>query len=109
MIIQQFIHEKSNQLIAYSKAVFGHTIEYAELDLFILDLMEEWSLLKVTDDTPGNAQERVFWHLVHEINLHGAQAMSYDLYLKSEVSACLDFFSGTGSYPIDCIGWRPLP
>jgi hypothetical protein len=108
MKIDQFISDKSRQLVAYSNAVFTSNIHYTELDLFILDLMDEWTLLKVTDDNPHNALERVFWHLIHEIHLHGAKALTNDLYIKSEVTACLDFVSGTGSYPIDCVGLRPL-
>jgi hypothetical protein len=71
--------------------------------------MEEWTLLAVRDETPGSAKERVFWHVIHELTLHGAQALTHNLFFKSEISTCLDFFAGKGSYPIDCIGWRPLP
>jgi len=109
MIIEPFINEKKLQIAHYIKAVINQTLHYTELDKFIVDTMEEWTLLNVMDETPGNAHERVFWHLVHEMSLHGAQSLSHDLYFKSEITTCLDFFNGTGSYPIDCIGWRPLP
>ncbi|MBA6305215.1 hypothetical protein [Colwellia sp. MB02u-14] len=109
MIIEPFINEKTLQIAYYINAVINQSLHYTELDTFIIDTMEEWTLLKVNDETPGSAKERVFWHLVHEMSLHGAQSLNYDLYFKSEITTCLDFFSGTGSYPIDCIGWRPLP
>ncbi len=108
MIIEQFINEKIVQMSAYVSAVIGKTIHYTELDQFILDTMEEWASLNVTDETPSNAQERVFWHLIHEVSLHGGQALQQDLFFKSEMNTCLDFFNGIGSYPIDCIGWRPI-
>ncbi|MFD2164862.1 hypothetical protein ACFSJY_01195 [Thalassotalea euphylliae] len=109
MIIEQFISEKSNQIRAYIIAVIDRTIHYTELDKFIVDTMEEWTLLSVTDETPSSAKERVFWHVVHELSLHGAQSLNNDLFFKSEITTCLDFFANRGSYPIDCIGWRPLP
>ncbi|NMP32179.1 hypothetical protein HII17_11415 [Thalassotalea sp. M1531] len=109
MIIEQFINDKITQIRAYINAVIDQSLHYTELDKFIMDTMEEWSLLSVRDETPGSAKERVFWHLIHEISLHGAQALNSNLFFKSEITTCLDFFSGTGSYPIDCIGWRPLP
>ncbi|MBO9489438.1 hypothetical protein J7384_03590 [Endozoicomonas sp. G2_1] len=109
MVIEQFINEKISQISAYVNAVIDRTIHYTELDQFILDTMEEWTLLSVFDETPGSARERVFWHLMHEFSLHGAQSLGNDLYFKSEITTCLDFFIGKGSYPIDCIGWRPLP
>jgi len=108
MIIEQFINEKIVQMSAYVSAVIGKTIHYTELDQFILDTMEEWASLNVTDETPSNAQERVFWHLIHEVSLHGGQALQQDLFFKSEMNTCLDFFHDIGSYPIDCIGWRPI-
>ena len=108
MIIEQFINEKTNQLEAYISAVISQKLHYTELDQFISETMGEWTLLAVTDESPNTAKERVFWHLMHEISLHGAQALDHDLYFKSEINTCLDFFTGSGSYPIDCIGWRPI-
>ena len=70
--------------------------------------MEEWTLMSVTDETPGCAKERVFWHIMHLMSLHGGQSLKNDLFFRTEISTCLDFINGTGSYPIDCIGWRPL-
>ena len=109
MVIEQFINEKINQIRAYITAVIDSTIHYTELDQFVVDTMEEWTVFAVQDETPSSAKERVFWHLVHELALHGAQALKNDLYFKSEISTCMDFFANKGGYPIDCIGWRPLP
>lgn len=109
MIIEQFINEKIMQIRVYTKAVIDHSLHYTELDLFVKNTMEEWTLLQVQDETPSNAKERVFWHIMHELSLHSANELEHNLYFKSEISTCLDFFSGIGSYPIDCIGWRPIP
>lgn len=108
MIVEQFIDQKISQINAYISAVIEERIHYTELDKFILDTMADWTLLKVIDETPNSAKERVFWHLIHEVSLHGAQSLHQDLFFKSEMSTCIDFFNGSGSYPIDCIGWRPI-
>lgn len=108
MIIEQFINEKIGQIDAYLKAVMNKSLHYTELDEFIINTMEEWTLLNVQDETPGCARERVFWHVIHEVSLHGARTLESNLFFKSEINTCLDFFSGVGSYPIDCIGWRPM-
>lgn len=108
MIIEHFINEKIIQMSSYIHAVSDLTLHYTELDQFIVDIMEEWASLNITDETPSSAQERVFWHLIHEVSLHGGQALQQNLYFKSEMSSCIDFFNGIGSYPIDCIGWRPI-
>ena len=108
MIVEQFINDKIVQMSTYVTAVIEKKLHYTELDKFILDTMSEWTLLNVLDETPSNAKERVFWHLIHEVSLHGANALNHDIYFKSEMNTCLDFFKGIGSYPIDCIGWRPI-
>ncbi|WP_286265212.1 hypothetical protein [Thalassotalea atypica] len=109
MIIEQFISEKINQISVYISAVIDHSIYYTELDNFVIDTMEEWTLLRVIDETPSSARERVFWHIMHELSLHGALDLENNLFFRSEILTCVDFFSGKGSYPIDCIGWRPIP
>jgi hypothetical protein len=108
MMIELFISKKIKQMSAYINAVSDKTLHYNELDQFIVDTMEEWSSLNVIDETPSTAQERVFWHLIHEVSLNGGQALQQNLFFKSEMNTCIDFFNGIGSYPIDCIGWRPI-
>lgn len=108
MIIERFINEKIIQIGTYISAVSDLALHYTELDKFIVDTMEEWAYLNVTDETPSTAKERVFWHLIHELSLHGGQALQQNLFFKSEMCTCIDFFNGIGSYPVDCIGWRPI-
>jgi len=108
MIIEHFINGKIIQMSAYVSAVIDQTLHYTELDQFILDTMEEWASLNVTNETPSTAHERVFWHLIHEVSLNGSKALQQNLFFKSEISTCIDFFNGIGSYPIDCVGWRPI-
>jgi len=109
MAIEHFINEKITQIRIYINAVINHTLHYTELDLFVEHTMSEWTLLNVIDETPSSARERVFWHIMHELSLHSSKKFDSDLYFKSEISTCLEFFAGIGSYPIDCVGWRPLP
>ena len=108
MIIEQFINEKTIQFLRYSNAVINHSLHYKELDSFIENTLVEWTLLEVTDETPNNAKELVFWHVMYEFSIHSAKELESNLYFKSEISTCIDFLSGIGSYPIDCIGWRPI-
>ncbi len=108
MIIEQFIDNKILQIRNYVNAVINNKVHYTELDSFISDTMSEWTLLRVKDETPQNAKERVFWHLIHEVSLYGGQALNQDLFFKSEMNTCLEFLDGRGSYPIDCVGWRPI-
>lgn len=109
MGINEFINDRISQLAVYMHAVLANKLHYTELDKFIADTMEDWTLCKITDEMPKNAKERVFWYVIHELQLYGAQALKNNLFFSAEMNTCLDFLDGVGCYPIDCIGWRPIP
>lgn len=106
--IDNFINDKISQMIYYLNALLQKSIHPIEVNNFIWDCFEEWTLFNVTDDTPSNARERVFWHLIHEIKLGSINDLDNDLALAAEIETCLDFLNGHGNYPINCIGWRPV-
>ncbi|NMP17892.1 hypothetical protein HII16_16275 [Thalassotalea sp. Y01] len=108
MYVESFINDKISQLVYYLQALLKNSVHYTEVDNFIWDCLEEWSQLNVTDDTPSSAKERVFWHLIHEIKLSSLVNLQKDLPLFAEIQTCLDFLTDRGSYPIHCVGWRPV-
>lgn len=108
MFIDNFINEKIPQLVYFCEALIKHAVHYTEMEKFIWDCFEEWGQLNVTDETPSSARERVFWHLIHELKLASLAELDDDLSLNVEIQSCTDFLNGNGSYPIHCIGWRPV-
>lgn len=108
MHIENFINDKIAQLVYILNALLKKSVHAIEVDNFIWDCFEEWTQLNVTDEMPSNARERVFWHLIHELKLGSISNLENDLSLTSEIETCLDFLNGIGSYPIHCIGWRPV-
>lgn len=108
MRIENFINDKIAQLIYILNALLKKSVHATEVDNFIWDCFEEWAQLNVTDEMPGNARERVFWHLMHELKLGSISNLESDLSLSSDIESCLDFLNGIGNYPIYCIGWRPV-
>ncbi|QDP00690.1 hypothetical protein [Thalassotalea sp. PS06] len=110
MPVDHFINEKISQLMYYLNALLKNEVHPTELNLFIWDCFEEWNVLQVTDDTPNNARERVFWHLLHELKLGSGSLndLDNDWNLKFEIESCMEFLQGQGRYPIHCVGWRPV-
>ena len=106
--IDNFINDKISQLVYYLNALLKHSVHHTEVDKFIWDCFEEWAQLNITEETPNSAKERVFWHLMHELKLGSLNEVETNLYLASEIETCMDFLQGKGSYPINCIGWRPV-
>jgi len=106
--IENFINDKISQLMYILTALLKKSVHPTEVDIFIWDCFEEWAQLNVTDEMPSSAQERVFWHLIHELKLGSLTNLESDLSLSSEIEICLDFLKGKGTYPIHCVGWRPV-
>lgn len=107
MRLDEFIQLKSKQLAFYVNAFVQRQIGHAELDMFIWDLLEEWSQVTVYRNEPYSDKERVFWHLIHQISFWSKEALETDNLLSSELKICANFISDEGCFPMDCIGIRP--
>ena len=105
--VNNFINEKSQQLCYYLRGYWGNLIAYSELELFFWDVLEEWSQVEYSLEQPYSSQERVFWHLLHQIHYWDAQKIMLDDDLIEELQCCACFLEGTGRCPIDCVGIRP--
>ncbi len=108
MHVDNFVNDKIQQLIYYLQALLKQSVHYTEVELFIWDIFEEWAQLNITDDMPSTTKERVFWHLLHELKLGPLAEVNQDLLLTNEIKLCVNYLNGQGTYPIHCIGWRPI-
>ncbi|WP_371188466.1 hypothetical protein [Thalassotalea maritima] len=108
MLVENFINEKIGQLVYFLDGLLNNAVHYTEVETFIWDCFEEWNQLNVTDDTPGSSKERVFWHLIHEIQISSLASVQDNSELQTEIKTCLDFLKDKTSYPKHCVGWRPV-
>lgn len=102
-----FIEEKSRQLVFYASRFLRGQLPHNELHLFIWDTLEEWAALCGEPLTPPSYQERVFWHLLHQLEYWPEQQLLQDKHLKRNLQLCLGFLAGKGLRPHNCIGVRP--
>lgn len=107
MKVRDFVEVKGKQLTYYVRAFIAQQLEYSELDLFIWDTLEEWTLVTIDSNEPYSEQERVFWHLLHLINYFPESTLQRDTCLQEELKTCMEFLDGQGALPMDCIGIRP--
>lgn len=107
--LEKFVTLKARQLAYYVKAYLERKITYSEVDLFFWDTMEEWAQIKQESSLPYCENEKVFWHLMHQIHFWPQHSLQNDVYLRGELETCVDYLQGAGKYPfpIDCIGIRP--
>lgn len=107
VILGDFIEQKANQLTQFLQAFYASSIPFKELELFLWDTLEEWHQLKVSPNFPISHKEQVFWHLVQQVSFWSEDNLKNELYLHSEIQACMDFLQNKACLPIDCIGVRP--
>jgi hypothetical protein len=107
MDITSFVDNKSRQLCYYIRAYWQGLISHKELELFFWDIMEEWTHIQANKQVPYSTQERVFWHLLHQIHYWPAEQLHTDMSLREDLEHCLKFLEGKGYCPFDCVGIRP--
>ena len=103
----QFIELKSQQLIFYISRYLRGRLPHSELHLFVWDTLEEWSQLQVQCHQPYSHRERVFWHLIHQLEFWPAATLKHDKSLRRNIQDCLCYLKGYGVAPSDCVGVRP--
>ncbi|CAM3770023.1 hypothetical protein [Rheinheimera salexigens] len=106
-MFEHFIDIKSQQLIYYISGYFSGRLAYSELHLFIWDTLEEWAQHKLNYPLECSAQERVFWHLLHQLEFWPEPYLQYDLQLRQSIQDCLRYLKGYGIAPKNCVGIRP--
>jgi hypothetical protein len=105
--VQEFVNKKAKQLCFYLKAFWRNELPAQELELFFWDSMEEWGQISFAFSQPYTQQERVFWHLLHQVHYWSEDKLRNDTYLLDELKNCVNFLEGEGMCPLDCVGIRP--
>jgi len=106
-MITTFIDEKSQQLVFYASRFLRGQLPHRELHLFIWDTLEEWAALSHKPATPPSYSEKVFWHLLHQLEYWPEQQLRQNKKLKRNLQHCLGFLAGKGHCPQNCVGLRP--
>lgn len=104
---ERFIELKSQQLVYYVSRFLRGRLAHRELHLFIWDTLEEWSQFQLLAGAPDSLRERVFWHLMHQLEYWPADSLQHNRQLRRSIQDCLSFLRGKGHCPLDCIGVRP--
>ncbi|WP_408609409.1 hypothetical protein [Alteromonas pelagimontana] len=106
-MVTSFIDTKSKQLCYYLHAFWDEKLAFREIEIFFWDTLEEWSQVEYNLTLPYTQQERVFWHLLHQLHYWPEEKLRSDTFLVEELTNCISFLEGKGICPFDCIGIRP--
>lgn len=102
-----FIEQKSQQLIFYVSRYLRGRLPHSELHLFVWDTLEEWAQLNTEVQLPYCHYERVFWHLIHQLEYWPDKTLRENKKLRRNIQDCMCFLKGRGIAPVDCVGVRP--
>lgn len=106
-MVDSFIELKSQQLIFYVSRYFRGRLPHSELHLFVWDTLEEWAQFDVQSNLPYSYRERVFWHLIHQLEFWPELTLQQDKYLRRNIQDCMCYLKGHGVAPPNCVGIRP--
>ncbi|WP_166837235.1 hypothetical protein [Rheinheimera pleomorphica] len=104
---EQFIEQKSQQLIFYISRYFRGRLPHSELHLFVWDTLEEWAQLNAGVQLPYTRRELVFWHLIHQLEFWPDNQLRANKQLRRSIQDCICYLKGVGVAPADCVGVRP--
>ncbi len=107
MTVQEFVNQKAQQLSFYLKSFWQGEMPFKELELFFWDTMEEWGQIAYSLTQPYTQKERVFWHVLHQLQFWTEETLLKDQVLIDELKTCVLFLDGNGHCPFDCVGIRP--
>ncbi|WP_333606403.1 hypothetical protein [Arsukibacterium sp.] len=106
-MIETFIEQKTQQLIFYVSRFLRGRLAHQELHLFVWDTLEEWAQLSWRPASNLSYRERVFWHLLHQLEYWPEPFLRDDKLLRSNIQDCICYLKGKGRIPRNCVGVRP--
>jgi len=107
LLVSEFVNQKSKQLAFYLEAYWEDGIAYVEIDKFIWDILEEWSSVKNTERQVYSHKERVFWHLIYQVQFVGGHRLRHDESIRNELQLSAFYLKGDAVCPLDIVGMRP--
>lgn len=107
MLVSEFVDEKAEQLAFYLESYWQDGVAFKEMDSFIWDILEEWSMLTNRDHQMYTHKERVFWHIIYQIQFVGGHSLRHDVTIRDEIQLYTLYLKGEQPCPLDVIGMRP--
>nr|WP_136251502.1 hypothetical protein [Ningiella ruwaisensis] len=107
MLVKEFIDEKAKQLVFYLELYWQDKVAFKEMDAFIWDVLEEWNLIKNTDCQIYTHKERVFWHIIYQVQYVGGHSLRFDESVREEMEIFNLYLKNERPCPLDVVGMRP--
>jgi len=107
LLVSEFVDEKSEQLAFFLESYWRDGIAFNEMERFIWDILEEWSTVLNTDQQMYSHKERVFWHIIYQIQFVGGHSLRHEASIRDEVQLFTLYLKGGAPCPLDVIGMRP--
>lgn len=106
-MLMSFIEQKSKQLVFYVTRFLRGQLPHRELHLFVWDTLEEWGQFKIQNKDPSDPQERVFWHLLHQLEFWSESQLRYDRKVRRHLHHAIACLQGKRQVRLEFVGVRP--
>lgn len=107
MLVSEFVDQKAEQLAFYLESYWQDAVAFKEMDTFIWDILEEWTTINHPEREMYTHKERVFWHIIYQIQFWGGHSLRHDATVRHEMQLHTLFLKAGKPCPLDVVGMRP--
>ena len=103
----RFVNEKAVQLVSlYNQFLLKAEGHNALIEL-TWDILFDWQQLNLANSNEVTTKERVFWHMLFELQYWEKHVLIANDKLKNDLSDCALYLQNEQRIPLHCIGLRP--
>lgn len=107
LLVNEFVDQKAKQLAFYLESYWQDGVAFKEMENFIWDILEEWSTIDDTDKQMYTHKERVFWHIIYQVQFVGGHSLRHDVAIRNEIQLYTHYLKEGKPCPLDVVGMRP--
>lgn len=107
LLVSEFVDQKAEQLAFYLESYWQDGVAFREMDNLIWDIFEEWSTINNRQQQMYTHKERVFWHIIYQIQFVGEHNLRHDAFIRDEIQQYTLYLKAGKPCPLDVIGMRP--
>ena len=103
----KFVNEKAVQLVSLYNQFLVNDQGYNALIELTWDILFDWQHLNPIETGELSTKERVFWHMLFELQYWDKGLLTRNKKLKSDLNDCALYLQDEQKIPLHCIGIRP--
>jgi len=103
----KFVNEKAGQLVSLFNQFLLTGENHNALVELTWDILLDWQRLDTSEEKNLTTKERVFWHILFELQYWDKDFLLHSKKIRSELYNCALYLEREKQIPVNCVGIRP--